>query len=110
MGIASLRAGVIFLGLMIVGHASFAVGREQPQSPTDLVREGVEPLLQTLQSTDASTRAYAAIGLGKIGAAAEDAIPQLIHTLKDDDARVRRNAVLALQQIGRQTERSIPAS
>ncbi len=72
-------------------------------------REGVEPLLRTLKSNDASTRAYAAIGLGKIGAAAEDAVPQLIHTLKDDDARVRRNSVRTLQQIGRQTERSIPA-
>ena len=72
-------------------------------------REGVEPLLRTLKSNEASTRAYAANGLGKIGAAAEDAVPHLIHTLKDDDARVRRNAVWALQQIGRQTERSIPA-
>lgn len=193
MGIASLRASTIFLGLMIVGHASFASGRERPQSPSGLARElseklqtcprderedllieildhwlgpdgkpmipvmlgmlddktpppkqysfgfsrpsrelteqeirdqeagtileviasfgheGVEPLLQTLKSTDTSTRAYAAIGLGKIGAAAEDAVPHLIHRLKDDDARVRRNAVQALQQIGRQLERSIPA-
>ena len=72
-------------------------------------REGVEPLGRTLKSDDASTRAYAANGLGKIGAAAEDAVPHLMHALKDDDARVRRNAVWALQQIGRQTERSIPA-
>ena len=187
------RMVVIFLSLIIVGHASFAIGQEQPQSPTDLVREltdklrtcprderenlsieildywlgpdgkpmiptllgmlddktpppkqysfgfsrpsreltaqeirdqeadtileviasfgreGVEPLVQTLKSNDASTRAYAAIGLGRIGAAAEDAVPHLIHRLKDDDARVRRNSVRALQQIGRQTERSIPA-
>ena len=193
MGIASLRVGVIFWGLMIVGHASFAIGQEQPQSPTDLVRElsdqlrtcsrderddllvksdypslgpdgkplipillgmledktppakqysfgfsrpsreltaqeirdqdaetiltviasfgreGVEPLGRTLKSDDAATRAYAANGLGKIGAAAEDAMPHLMHALKDDDARVRRNAVWALQQIGRQTQRSIPA-
>ena len=193
MSIASLRMGVIFLSLIIVGHASFAIGQEQPQSPTDLVqeltdklrtcprderenlsieildywlgpdgkpmiptllgmlddktpppkqysfgfsrpsreltaqeirdqeadtileviasfgREGVEPLVQTLKSNDASTRAYAAIGLGRIGVAAEDAVPHLIHRLKDDDAQVRRNSVRAFQQIGRQTERSIPA-
>ena len=193
ISVAVVRVAAICLGLIVVGHASFAIGQEQPQSPTDLVREltdklrtcprderenllieildywlgpdgkpmiptllgmlddktpppkqysfgfsrpsrelteqeirdqeadtileviasfgreGVEPLLQTLKSNDASTRAYAAIGLGRIGAAAEDAVPHLIHRLKDDDARVRRNSVRALQQIGRQTERSIPA-
>ena len=44
MGIASLRASTIFLGLMIVGHASFASGRERPQSPSGLARELSEKL------------------------------------------------------------------
>lgn len=72
-------------------------------------REGVEPLRRALKSNHASTRGYAADGLGKIGANAEDAVPDLVQALKDDDARARRNAVRALQKIGRLTEQSIPA-
>ena len=39
MGIAFVRVIVIIYGLSIVCHSSFGICQEQPQSPTDLVRE-----------------------------------------------------------------------
>ena len=39
-----VRVVAICLGLIVVGHASFAIGQEQPQSPTDLIRELTDKL------------------------------------------------------------------
>lgn len=196
ISLAVVRVVAICFGLIVGGHASFAIGQQQPQSPTDLVRElndklrtcprdgrdnlliefldyflgpdgkpmiptlfgvledtppppkqysfgfsrpsrelteqeirdqeavtileviasfgreGVEPLLQTLKSKDASTRAYAAIGLGRIGAAAEsllsfgnDAKPDLkkLRELEDSEyASVRQPVKAAIAALNDQ--------
>ena len=44
ISVAVVRVVAICLGLIIVGHSSFAIGQEQPQSPTDLVRELTDKL------------------------------------------------------------------
>jgi HEAT repeat protein len=53
------------------------------------------------ESQDGRQRRNAAFALGKLGSAAESALPSLRKHLKEDDARVREAAAFALGEIGK---------
>jgi HEAT repeat protein len=57
--------------------------------------------LADLGSQSWRVRKKAANGLGALGAAAQEAVPQLEALLKDKDHRVKDAAALALERIGR---------
>lgn len=70
--------------------------------------EKVERLIKQIESPDAEKRIIAAQALGKIGPAAEAAVPALINALADEDKNVRYLAALALGLIGPAAKAAIP--
>lgn len=62
--------------------------------------EAVDGLRELLSEEKESRRAEAAMALGRIGAAAQAAIPDLIERLGDESDRVRRDVIVALGAIG----------
>jgi HEAT repeat protein len=66
----------------------------------------VEKLVQQLKDKDEIVRLKAAKALGKLGAAAKDAIPALMAALKDPDDDVRTVAMAALDKINEAVKQS----
>ena len=69
----------------------------------------VEHLTALLDDKSAWTRADAAEALGKLGAAAKEAVPLLINALDDQEAAVALQAIRALGQIGPGAVSALPA-
>lgn len=62
--------------------------------------DAVDGLRELLSEDRESRRAEAAMALGRIGEAAQAAIPDLIERLDDESDRVRRDVIVALGEIG----------
>jgi HEAT repeat protein len=62
-----------------------------------------------LGDAEISVRVTAAMALGNMGAAAQEAVPALIRALKDQDSQVRNWAATALGSIGPAAESAVPA-
>ena len=69
----------------------------------------VAALVQTLADKDGAVRVSAASAMGRLGPAAQDAIPALEQALKVGDAGVRQEAVRTIGKIGTAAEKSFPA-
>lgn len=67
--------------------------------PIDTAKVAVPQLAEQLEHADPRVRRLAAETLGKLGAAAQSAIPALRKALSDDDAEVRTNASEAMLAI-----------
>jgi len=71
--------------------------------------EKVERLIKQIESPDAEKRIIAAQALGKIGPAAEAAVPSLIKALADEAWRVRSSVARALGEIGPAAKAAVPS-
>jgi HEAT repeat protein len=76
---------------------------------TGQVSPAVEPMIELLVTGHESDKRWSAEGLGRMGPAAEAAIPALIGALKDTDSGVRWDAAVALGCIGPKAWEAIPA-
>ena len=76
---------------------------------TGEVRPAVEPLIELVDKGNWYDKRQAADGLGRMGPAAEAAVPALVRCLKDTDVMVRVDAAVALGCIGPKAKEAIPA-
>jgi HEAT repeat protein len=76
---------------------------------TAQVGPAVEPMVELLEKGNWSDKRQSATGLGRMGSAAEAAIPALVRALNDPDDGVRWDAAVALGCIGSKAREAIPA-
>jgi HEAT repeat protein len=69
---------------------------------------GVPALVEALESPHEDVRAAAAVALGEIAAAPEQAVPALIDRLLDENGAVREQAVRALGAFGTRAADALP--
>ena len=65
--------------------------------------------MQELSASDKPTRRDAPLKLGKLGAAAKEAVPALIKAMGDSDQQVRENVLTAFADLGPAASEAIPA-
>ena len=90
-------------------NAARALGRiNTPTTQKELV-SAIPMLIEALDNTDTSTRAFAASALGNIGKSAKKAIPNLTNNLRNDGSDlVRGSAAYALGQMKESAQSAIP--
>jgi HEAT repeat protein len=84
-------------------------GRVHLTPPPEPVLIAVPALRTALADRAAAVRAQAAFSLGRLGAAAREAIPDLIGLLLDPDETVRVRAAESLGQVGAADPQTVPA-
>ena len=94
-----LKILTLFLLILMVPPLAFA------EDPTSAM---IHPLIEKLQGPNPGIQRAAAFALGRIGPAAEAAVPALTQALQDADGGVRLNAIRALGKIGRAAKAAIP--
>ncbi len=97
-GRSKLRAAALAWGILLLG-SSLATGGD----------DKVEKLLKDLKSANPSTRAMAAMALGKMGPSAKLAVPVLAEAVVDRDLNVRYYAAEALESVGPGAKAAVPA-
>src|SRR5215470_4053499 len=84
----------------VIALSAVASAQSSPQMKAQEKAHSVHDLIQQLRSQDAGIRVSAAEALGRMGAAAKEAVPALIAALKDQDDSVRNSAADALGRMG----------
>jgi HEAT repeat protein len=106
-----MMLAVAFAWVILAGSAAFAAdaavraAEPKPGPPaSDELKKRIHAQIEALKDEDWLVRSNAAIALGKIGAAAKDAVPALKKALEDEDPSVRDLAAEALSRIQRPAE------
>jgi len=73
------------------------------------ISEALPDLIQALNDSDSSVRAWTAQAIGEIGPNAKGAIPALVTLLNDPDEGPRNSSCLALGKIGPAAREALPA-
>jgi HEAT repeats len=96
------RNATLALGMLAGGYFV-------PSRPRMDIRDALPALIDALQDTDDSVRAWAAGAIGRIGPAAARAVPALVALLANPEEGSRNLACLALGGIGPPARDALPA-